>query len=139
MALRLPGAFLRSHARPCLCKPRFDPATEALKVPHSVEAEQAVLGGLMLENSAWDQVADLIGEEDFYRRDHRLLFRAISELAHRNTPFDIITLSEQLAAINELDNAGGLAYLGTLAKNTPPPPISRPMPLSCASVRCCGN
>ncbi|MDX1251429.1 MAG: replicative DNA helicase [Gammaproteobacteria bacterium] len=97
-----------------------DPATEALKVPpHSVEAEQAVLGGLMLENSAWDQVADLIGEEDFYRRDHRLIFRAISELAHRNTPFDIITLSEQLAAINELDNAGGLAYLGTLAKNTP--------------------
>lgn len=97
-----------------------DPATEALKIPpHSVEAEQAVLGGLMLENSAWDQVADLIGEEDFYRRDHRLIFRAIGELAHRNIPFDVITLSEQLAAINELDNAGGLAYLGTLAKNTP--------------------
>ncbi|MFZ5592698.1 MAG: replicative DNA helicase [Pseudomonadota bacterium] len=97
-----------------------DPATEALKVPpHSVEAEQAVLGGLMLENSAWDQVADLIGEEDFYRRDHRLIFRAIGELAHRNIPFDVITLSEQLGAINELDNAGGLAYLGTLAKNTP--------------------
>ena len=98
----------------------FDSATEALKVPpHSIEAEQAVLGGLMLENSAWDQIADVVSEDDFYRRDHRLIFRAITELAARSTPFDVITLSEQLAGINELDNTGGLAYLGGLAKNTP--------------------
>ncbi len=98
----------------------FDSATEALKVPpHSIEAEQAVLGGLMLENSAWDQIADVVTEDDFYRRDHRLIFRAITELAARSTPFDVITLSEQLAGINELDNAGGLSYLGGLAKNTP--------------------
>ncbi len=98
----------------------FDSATEALKVPpHSIEAEQAVLGGLMLENSAWDQIADVVSEDDFYRRDHRLIFRAITELAARSTPFDVITLSEQLAGINELDNAGGLSYLGGLAKNTP--------------------
>ena len=97
-----------------------DVATEALKVPpHSIEAEQAVIGGLMLENSAWDQVADLVVEEDFYRRDHRLIFHAIVDLSSRNTPFDVITLSERLEAINELENAGGLAYLGMLAKNTP--------------------
>lgn len=98
----------------------FDSATEALKVPpHSIEAEQAVLGGLMLENSAWDQVADVITEDDFYRRDHRLIFRAVTELSARSTPFDVITLTEQLAGINELENAGGLSYLGGLAKNTP--------------------
>ena len=98
----------------------FDSATEALKVPpHSIEAEQAVLGGLMLENSAWDQVADVVTEDDFYRRDHRLIFRAVTELSARSTPFDVITLTEQLAGINELENAGGLSYLGGLAKNTP--------------------
>ncbi len=98
----------------------FDSATEALKVPpNSIEAEQAVLGGLMLENSTWDQVADVVTEDDFYRRDHRLIFNAIAALAARNTPFDVITLSEQLSGINELDNAGGLSYLGGLAKNTP--------------------
>ncbi len=97
-----------------------DAATEALKVPpNSIEAEQAVIGGLMLENSAWDQVADMVVEEDFYRRDHRLIFRAIVDLSSRNTPFDVITLSERLEAISELENAGGLAYLGMLAKNTP--------------------
>lgn len=78
-----------------------------------------MLGGLMLENSAWDQVADVITEDDFYRRDHRLIFRAVTELAARSTPFDVITLTEQLAGINELENAGGLSYLGGLAKNTP--------------------
>ncbi len=87
--------------------------------PNSIEAEQAVIGGLMLENSAWDQVADMVVEEDFYRRDHRLIFRAIVDLSSRNTPFDVITLSERLEAIGELENAGGLAYLGMLAKNTP--------------------
>ncbi|MEW6353843.1 MAG: replicative DNA helicase [Pseudomonadota bacterium] len=98
----------------------YDAETAALKVPpHSIEAEQAVLGGLMLDNSAWDQVADLVNEEDFYRRDHRLIFRAIQELAGRMQPFDALTLSEWLKNNNELDNAGGLAYLGTLAKNTP--------------------
>ncbi len=98
----------------------FDAATSALKVPpHSIEAEQSVLGGLMLDNNAWDQVADLIDEDDFYRRDHRLIFRAIRELASKSHPFDVVTLSEWLKNINELDSAGGLAYLGTLAMNTP--------------------
>ncbi len=97
-----------------------DITADALKVPpHSIEAEQSVLGGLMIDNSSWDQVADLINEEDFYRRDHRLIFKAIAMLAEEGQPYDAITLSEWLTNHNELDAAGGLAYLGALAKNTP--------------------
>ncbi len=98
----------------------IDVATEALKVaPQSIEAEQSVLGGLMLDNEAWDKIADVITEEDFYRRDHRLIFRAVAALAARTEPFDVITLSEWLNTQSLLDDAGGLAYLGTLAKDTP--------------------
>jgi len=97
-----------------------DIATEALKVaPHSIEAEQSVLGGLMLDNNAWDKVADVLTEEDFYRRDHRLIFRAIANRASQNNPCDFVTLSDWLKQQGLLDEAGGLAYLGTLAKNTP--------------------
>lgn len=98
----------------------FDAATEALRIPpHSQEAEQSVLGGLMLDNAAWDQVADLVVEDDFYRRDHRLIFRAVASLVDKNSPFDVVTLSEWLESRSELSNAGGLAYLATLAKDTP--------------------
>jgi replicative DNA helicase len=94
--------------------------TDALKVPpHSLQAEQAVLGGLMLDNPAWDKVADHVVEEDFYRRDHRLIFRAIAELAERNSPFDAVTLSEWLEQNQLLESAGGLASLGGLVQNTP--------------------
>ncbi|MCB1878004.1 MAG: replicative DNA helicase [Chromatiales bacterium] len=97
-----------------------DTATEALRVPpHSIQAEQAVLGGLMLENSAWDQVGDKIGEEDFYRRDHRLIFRAVKDLVDRGQPCDAITLSGYLESSGDLESAGGLPYLGLLAKETP--------------------
>ncbi len=97
-----------------------DIETEALKLPpFSIEAEQAVLGGLMLDNNAWDKVADVINEEDFYRRDHRLIFRAIATLANEGQPCDAVTLSEWLESQNELDNAGGLSYLGSLANSTP--------------------
>jgi len=87
--------------------------------PHSIEAEQSVLGGLMLDNQAWMQIADRIGEQDFYRRDHRLIFRSIKSLAEENQPCDVITLSEWLEKRGQSDAAGGLAYLGELAKNTP--------------------
>jgi len=98
----------------------LDEATEALKVPpHSIEAEQSVLGGLLIDNATWDQVADLVTAEDFYRRDHRLVFEAVAHLAEQATPFDVVTLSEWLGGRGELDAAGGIAYLGTLAKNTP--------------------
>jgi replicative DNA helicase len=94
--------------------------TDALKVPpHSLQAEQAVLGGLMLDNPAWDKVADHVVEEDFYRRDHRLIFRAIAELADRSSPFDAVTLSEWLEQNQLLESAGGLASLGGLVQNTP--------------------
>lgn len=97
-----------------------DAATEALKLPpYSIEAEQSVLGGLMIDNSTWDQVADMISEVDFYRKEHRLIFRAIAAQAEESQPSDAVTLSEWLESHNELNNAGGLSYLGTLAKNTP--------------------
>lgn len=97
-----------------------DEVLEALKrPPHSIEAEQSMLGGLMLDNATWDQVADVVTEEDFYRKDHQLIFRAIRRLSEEATPFDVVTLSEWLGSRNELDNAGGLSYLGMLANNTP--------------------
>ncbi|MDO8845190.1 MAG: replicative DNA helicase [Methylicorpusculum sp.] len=93
---------------------------EALKVsPHSIQAEQSVLGGLMLDNQTWDSIADKVVESDFYRKDHRLIFKTIERLAEKQEPFDVITLSESLSAIGELTTVGGLAYLGTLAKDTP--------------------
>lgn len=99
---------------------RHDAATEALKLPpYSVEAEQSVLGGLMIDNSAWDQVADMITEVDFYRKEHRLIFRAIASQAEDSKPSDAVTLAEWLDSNNELNNVGGLSYLGSLAKNTP--------------------
>jgi len=98
----------------------YDSDVEALKVPpHSIQAEQAVLGGLMLDNEAWDQVADRVGDNDFYRRDHRKIFGAIKQLAGEGSPFDVVTLSEWLERNSDLADAGGLAYLGGLAKNTP--------------------
>ncbi len=97
-----------------------DYAFDALKVPpNSIQAEQSVLGGLMLDNQAWDSVADKVIESDFYRKDHRQIFRAIEQLAEKQQPFDIITISEALSSINELETVGGLAYLGLLAKDTP--------------------
>jgi replicative DNA helicase len=92
----------------------------ALKVPpHSIEAEQSVLGGLLLDNAAWEHVVDVLGEDDFYRRQHRVIFAAIRALADSSQPLDVITLSEWLGARDQLESVGGLAYLGELAHNTP--------------------
>ncbi|MBP6382457.1 MAG: replicative DNA helicase [Pseudomonadales bacterium] len=91
-----------------------------LKIPpHSIEAEQSLLGGLMLVNETWDRVMELVTASDFYRHEHRLIFEAMTALAEGNHPFDVITLSEHLNGIDELDSVGGLAYLGELAANTP--------------------
>lgn len=99
---------------------QFDLETAALKVPpHSIEAEQAILGGLMLDNHAWERLADLLVDSDFYRHDHRLIYRAIHSLSQRNEPFDVVTLSEYLENEGSLEQAGGIAYLGELASNTP--------------------
>ena len=88
--------------------------------PHSIEAEQSVLGGLMLDNATWSKVESAgLKEEDFYRQDHRLIFRTIEHLAKSDTPRDVITMMDYLKSINALQDAGGLSYLATLAKDTP--------------------
>ncbi len=87
--------------------------------PHSIEAEQSVLGGLMLDNEAWDRVSEKVVEHDFYLRSHRLIFNAMARLAEGNQPIDLITVSEALEANQQLDDIGGFAYLGEIAKNTP--------------------
>jgi replicative DNA helicase len=95
-------------------------ADGALRLPpHSIEAEQAVLGGLMIDAAAWDQVADRVLAEDFYRHDHRLIFAAVAGLIERNQPCDAVTLSGHLESQGILDQVGGLSYLGTLARDTP--------------------
>jgi replicative DNA helicase len=98
----------------------FDAAESRLKVPpNSVEVEQSLLGGLMLDKDAWDKVADIIVADDFYRKDHQLIFSAITELAENGHPCDVVTISEYLENRNELDAGGGLQYLATLANETP--------------------
>ncbi len=96
------------------------PELETLRVPpHNIHAEQSLLGALMLDNSAWDRVADLVAENDLYRREHRLIFDAISRLAQTDQPFDIVTLAETLERSARLADVGGLPYLGTLLNETP--------------------
>ncbi|WP_020681672.1 replicative DNA helicase [Marinobacterium rhizophilum] len=87
--------------------------------PHSIEAEQSVLGGLMLDNSTWDTVSEVLTEDLFYRRDHRLIFRTMEKLINNSQPVDVVTVSEELDRIGDLEAAGGLDYLVTLARNTP--------------------
>jgi len=87
--------------------------------PFSIQAEQSVIGGLMLDNSRFDEVADKVSVEDFYRKDHALIFKAIVWLAKQDKPFDVITISDFLQSKKKLDEVGGLAYLGLMAKDTP--------------------
>ncbi len=87
--------------------------------PHSIEAEQAVLGGLMIDSAAWDQVADRVSSDDFYRHDHKLIFAATQGLIERNQPCDAVTLAGLLESQGVIDQVGGLSYLGTLARDTP--------------------
>jgi replicative DNA helicase len=97
-----------------------DDTLASLKLPpHSVEAEQSVLGGLLLENEALDKVADVIAGSDFYRHDHRVIYEHISRLIEQNKPADIVTVAESLDSTAELNSVGGIAYLGALAQNTP--------------------
>ena len=88
-------------------------------LPHSVEAEQSVLGGLMLENNRLDSVLEVVGETDFFREDHRVIFRMMVKLQEAGDPLDVITLSEELQKHDELERVGGLGYLVEMANNTP--------------------
>ena len=88
-------------------------------MPHSIEAEQSVLGGLMLENNRLDAVLEVVSENDFYRQDHRVIFRMMLNLQEAGQPLDVITLSEELHKHDQLDRVGGLGYLVEMANNTP--------------------
>ena len=100
--------------------PSEDREVSALSLPpHSMEAEQSVLGGLLLENAAWDRIADIVNGEDFYRHEHRLIFRVIATLINESRPADVITVQEALERNEELEAAGGFNYLISLAQNTP--------------------
>ncbi|OGO85387.1 MAG: replicative DNA helicase [Chromatiales bacterium RIFOXYA1_FULL_46_5] len=97
-----------------------DKQVAAVKMPpHSIEAEQSVLGGLMLDNDALDKVSEKVVEHDFYLRSHRFIFSAMSRVAEANQPIDLITVSETLERSQQLADVGGFAYLGEIAKNTP--------------------
>jgi replicative DNA helicase len=97
-----------------------DPQLDALKVPpHSIEAEQSVLGGLLLDNGAIDRIADVISESDFYNDAHRLIFQHINLLGSHGKPADAITLAESLGSVQKLEYVGGLPYVGALAQNVP--------------------
>jgi replicative DNA helicase len=103
-----------------LLNKRYQSITPSPKVPpHSIDAEQSVLGGLLLDNRAFDQVIDRIKEHDFYRHDHKLIFRNMLRLVEQNKPIDVLTISEALREVNELDQVGGDVYLFELANNTP--------------------
>ena len=95
-------------------------AEQRIKVPpNSMEAEQSLIGGIMLDAQAWDKIADVVAAEDFYRKDHQLIFAAIANLVEAGSPCDVVTVSEYLDKRGELDAAGGLEYLATLANETP--------------------
>src|SRR5689334_9904851 len=97
-----------------------DAQIESLRLPpHSVEAEQAVLGGLLISNASWDRIGDIVSESDFYRADHRLLWRIITRLVEENKPADVLTVTEALKVSGEIQDVGGLAYLHQLASGTP--------------------
>jgi replicative DNA helicase len=97
-----------------------DAQIENLKLPpHSIEAEQSLLGGLLIDNSALDQVGDTISSKDFYRQDHRLIFIHINDLINSDSPADVVTVAESLEKNSELASIGGISYLGSLAENMP--------------------
>ena len=97
-----------------------DPQTLALRVPpHSVEAEASVLGGLLLDNAAWDRIGDVVRADDFYRADHRIIFEVVAKLIDAGRPADVVTTFEALQGLGRADEVGGLAYLNTLAHETP--------------------
>jgi len=103
-----------------MANPTHDSQVELIKVPpHSLEAEQSVLGGLLLDNNAWDRVADMVAEGDFYRADHRQIYRHIVKLIEASRPADVVTVAESLDSTKDLVSVGGMAYLTALASGTP--------------------
>jgi replicative DNA helicase len=97
-----------------------DESIQALRLPpHSIEAEAAVLGGLLIDNTAWDRVGDILRPTDFYRAEHRLIFESITRLIDQARPADVVTVFEALQSLGQSEQAGGLPYLNALATETP--------------------
>ena len=99
--------------------PQDDEVSRLRVPPHSVEAEQSVLGGLLLDNMAWDRAGDLLSDSDFYRYEHRLIYAAIGSLVSATKPADVITVFEQLQGLGKAADCGGLQYLNALAQSVP--------------------
>jgi replicative DNA helicase len=110
---------LTNPAELAAAAPRDDDIARLRVPPHSVEGEQSVLGGLLLDNLAWDRAADLLTESDFYRFEHRLIYSAIATLVQAGKPADVITVFERLQALGKAEDCGGLAYLNALAQSVP--------------------
>jgi replicative DNA helicase len=107
-------------------QPMIDAQVAALKLPpHSIEAEQSLIGGLLLDNAAWDRIADIVAAADFYRDDHRRIFNHIGKLIQMGKPADVVTVFESIEKSNEVDQTGGMAYLGEIANATPSAANSR--------------
>ncbi|WP_020656852.1 replicative DNA helicase [Massilia niastensis] len=97
-----------------------DPQIESLRIPpHSIEAEQSVIGGLLRDNAAWDRIADFMHAEDFYRYDHRIIFEQMVRLINSGKPADVITVYEACNQLGKAEEVGGLQYLNAMAQNTP--------------------
>lgn len=112
-----------------------DPQVAGLKVPpHSIEAEQSVLGGLMLDNERWDDVAERVVADDFYTRPHRHIFTEMARLQESGSPIDLITLAESLERQGQLDSVGGLLIWQSCQKIRQVRRTSVPMRISCANV-----
>jgi replicative DNA helicase len=99
--------------------PRDDDVARLRVPPHSIEAEQSVLGGLLLDNSAWDRAGDLLTDSDFYRYEHKAIYKAIGDLVSGSKPADVITVFEQLQMHGKAEECGGIAYLNALAQSVP--------------------
>jgi replicative DNA helicase len=109
-----------TYSVPDFSAPREDDEVARLRVPpHSMEAEQSVLGGLLLDNSAWDRAGDLLVDSDFYSFQHRLVFAAIGHLVNATKPADVITVYERLQSLGKGEESGGLVYLNALAQSVP--------------------
>ena len=118
--LKSPAGIVADMADPLLNDVAPRSGNVALRIPpHSVEAEQAVLGGVLIDNDAWDRIAGILTAAQFYRNDHRAVFDAVSGLCDEGRPCDAVTVAERLDRDGQLESSGGLAYLADLAENTP--------------------
>jgi replicative DNA helicase len=105
---------------PAMNSPPADPQVDSLRIPpHSIEAEQSVIGGLLRDNAAWDRIADFMHSEDFYRYDHRIIFEQMVRLINAGKPADVVTVFEALNMLGKSEEVGGMAYLNAMAQNTP--------------------